>query len=118
MPESAITIDLTTAQINGVISKAGKKTGLQSRVGVIAGIEFRASPEQLDDRRLSRSLLRGLLVLACFPADGAARTAKHVANELDFMGGSTIHRYIATLAEAGLLEQDPNSRQYRLAVKG
>jgi DNA-binding IclR family transcriptional regulator len=87
------------------------------RVGVIAGIEFRASPEQLDDPRLSRSLLRGLLVLACFPADGAARTAKAVANELDFMGGSTIHRYITTLEEAGLLERDPWSREYRLAAR-
>jgi hypothetical protein len=118
MSENAITIDLTKAQINGVISKARKEAGLVGRVGVIAGIEFQASSEQLDDRRLSRSLLCGLLVLACFPADGAARTAKDVANELDFMGGSTIHRYITTLAEAGLLEQDPVSRTFRLAVRG
>jgi DNA-binding MarR family transcriptional regulator len=115
MSESAITIDLTKAQINGVIGEAGKDAGLQSRAGVIARIEFRASPEQLDDRRLSRSLLRGLMVLACFPADGTARTAKDVAKELD-MGGSTTHRYITTLAEAGLLVQDPVSRQYRRVV--
>jgi hypothetical protein len=114
MSENVITIDLTKAQIDGVISEAGKDAGLLGRVGVIAGIEFRASPEQLDDRRLSRSFLRGLLVLACFPADGAARSGKDVAAELE-MGGSTTHRYITTLAEAGLLEQDPVSREYRLA---
>lgn len=117
MPEDVITIDLTKAQINGVVGKAGKDAGLLGRVGVIAGIEFRASPEQLDDRRLSRSLLRGLMVLACFPADGAARSAKEVAEELE-MGGSTTHRYITTLAEAGLLEQDPVSRSFRLVVSG
>jgi DNA-binding IclR family transcriptional regulator len=40
-----------------------------------------------------------------------------VAHELE-MGASTTHRYISTLVEVGLLERDPVSRKYRLAVRG
>jgi hypothetical protein len=117
MPENAIMIDLTKAQVNRVVRANAKGADLPGRVGSIAGIEFRASPPQVDDRRCSRSFLRGLLVLACFPADGAARSLKDVAEELE-MAGSTAHRYISTLVKAGLIERDPRSRQYRLATKG
>jgi hypothetical protein len=114
MSESAVTIELSKAQINRVIREAGEDDGLLGRMGGVEGLEFRASPAQLEDRRLSRSLLRGLMVLASFPADGAARSVKEVAGELD-MGGSTTHRYISTLVEVGLLERDPMSREYWLA---
>jgi IclR helix-turn-helix domain len=114
MPENAITIELSKAQVNRVVRENAKGTDLPGRVGVIAGIEFRASPAQVDDRRCSRSFLRGLLVLACFPADGTARSVKDLAKDLE-MAGSTTHRYISTLVAVGLLERDPRSRQYRLA---
>lgn len=67
----------------------------------------------LDDRRLSRSLLAGLLVLACF-TPGSELGIADLARRLD-MRTSTTHRYVTTLLAAGLLERDPNSRRYRLA---
>lgn len=68
----------------------------------------------LEDRRLSRSLLAGLLVLSCFPPGGGEMGIADLARRLD-MRTSTIHRYVSTLLAAGLLERDPVSRQYRLA---
>ena len=68
----------------------------------------------LDDRRLSRSLLAGLLVLSCFtPSNelGIAELSRRLG-----MRASTTHRYVATLLAAGLLERDPVSRRYRLAA--
>lgn len=74
-------------------------------------LRFRAL---LDDRRLSRSLLAGLLVLACFTPSselGIAELSRRLG-----MRASTTHRYVATLLAAGLLERDPVSRRYRLAT--
>jgi DNA-binding MarR family transcriptional regulator len=67
-----------------------------------------------DERRLSRSLLSGLLVLACFPLDGALLGIAELARRLD-MSPSATHRYVSTLLAAELLERDPDSRRYRLA---
>lgn len=79
----------------------------------LAGARERRYRALLDDRRLSRSLLAGLLVLTCFPPGGEMGIAD-LARRLD-MRTSTIHRYVSTLLAAGLLERDPVSRQYRLA---
>jgi DNA-binding MarR family transcriptional regulator len=72
-----------------------------------------AYPEQLEDPRLSRSLLSGLLVLSCFPPDGGYRGIAELARTLG-MNTSTTHRYVTTLLSVGLLERDPVTRQYRL----
>jgi DNA-binding MarR family transcriptional regulator len=117
MSENGISIDLSKAQVNRVIREAVEDDGLLGLVGKTEKLGFRASPEQLEDRGLSTSLLRGLMVLASFPADGAGRSMTDVAFELD-MGLSTVHRYVSTLVEVGLLERDPVSRKYRLAVRG
>ena len=117
MSEHGIKIELSKAQINRVLREAVEDDGLLSRMGGVEGLEFRASTEQLNDPRLSRSLLRGLMVLAFFPADGVGRSVKDVAEALG-MGGSTTHRYLSTLVEVGLLERAPVSREYRLAVRG
>lgn len=71
-------------------------------------------PAQMEDRRLSRSLLSGLLVLSCFPADGGYLGIAELARMLD-MNTSTTHRYVTTLLAVGLLERDPSTRRYRLA---
>jgi hypothetical protein len=117
MSDDRIMIELSKAQINRVVREAGQDRGLLGLVAGIEGLEFTASPEQLRDPGLSRSLLRGLMVLASFSADGVGRSVTRVADELD-MGASTTHRYVSTLLEVGLLERDPVSREYRLAVTG
>lgn len=117
MSENGISIELSKAQVNRVTREAVEDDGLLGRVEETEKLGFRASPGQLEDRGLSTSLLRGLMVLTSFPADGAGRSMTDVALELD-MGLSTVHRYVSTLVEVGLLERDPVSRKYRLAVRG
>lgn len=65
------------------------------------------------NRRLSRSLLAGLLVLSCFTPDGPELGIKEISEQLQ-LNSSTVHRYVATLLAAGLLERDPDTRRYRL----
>jgi IclR helix-turn-helix domain len=116
MSENGITIELSSDQVNRVIREIAEDDGM-SPVGGMEQSGFRASPAQLDDRRLSRSLLLGLMVLASFRADGASRPVAEVAQELD-MGLGMTRRYIFTLVKVGLLERDPALREYRLAGRG
>jgi hypothetical protein len=118
MPENGIMIELSKAQIDGVVREAGRDDGLLDLVGGMEDlVGFRASPAQLDDPRFSRSLLRGLMVLASLTPDGTGRQLTDVSRELE-MGLSTTHRYVSTLLEVGLLERDPVSREYRRVVRG
>jgi hypothetical protein len=118
MSEDGITIGLSKAQIDRVVREAGRDGGLLGLVGVMESlVGFRASGAQLDDPRFSRSLLRGLMVLASLTPDGAGRKVTDVAHELE-MGVSTTYRYASTLVEAGLFERDSVSREYRRAVRG
>ncbi len=66
-----------------------------------------------ENRRLSRSLLAGLLVLSCFPAEGLDMGIKDISEQIE-LNTSTVHRYVLTLVAAGLLERDPDTRRYRL----
>jgi len=68
------------------------------------------------DRRLSRSLLRGLSLLGCFESPTQERGIVELAKEAQ-MSASTAHRYALTLIELGLLERSPRSRRYRLAAQ-
>jgi hypothetical protein len=72
-------------------------------------------PRSFDDcdRRLSRSLLRGLAILSCFTVERPDRGILELARELG-LSASTTHRYVLTLLEMGLLERCPRSRRYRL----
>lgn len=115
--EGIVMLTLSPAQVEQVLrsatadSQAGD-TGVLS-TDQLSGARERRYRALLDDRRLSRSLLAGLLVLTCFPPGGEMGIAD-LARRLD-MRTSTIHRYVSTLLAAGLLERDPVSRQYRLA---
>jgi hypothetical protein len=85
----------------------------RSRVREALSARYRALQ---DNRRLSRSLLSGLLVLSCFPQDGVDLGIKDISQELK-LNTSTVHRYVLTLVAAGLLERDPDTRRYRLLAR-
>lgn len=115
--DEIVMLTLSSAQVEQVLRSAtdNSQDG-EMRVltaDQLAGARERRYRALLDDRRLSRSLLAGLLVLTCFPPGGEMGIAD-LARRLD-MRTSTIHRYVSTLLAAGLLERDPVSRQYRLS---
>jgi IclR helix-turn-helix domain len=119
VPEG-IVIELDRAQV-GQVLRAASDVGIMSVVLTGLG-DLRETlsqgpnarrPAQMDDPRLSRSLLLGLLVLAALPADGSYRGIADVAR-MTGMNGSTTHRYMSTLLAVGLAERDPGTRKYRL----
>jgi Fic family protein len=111
-----LTIELSQAQIDQVVrhaSGAGTMSALLSGLSnVSAAIE--ATPQRLQDGRMSQSLLLGLLLLAAFPADGSYLGNTEIARLLN-LNTSTAHRYVSTLVAVGLLERHPTTRKYRLA---
>jgi hypothetical protein len=115
-----ITIELSKSQVDQVVRGAGAGgtmsillTALRAPDWTLS-VDSEAYPEQMDDRRLSRSLLAGLLVLSCFPVDGGYLGIAELARMLD-MNTSTTHRYVTTLLAVGLIERDPATRRYRIA---
>ncbi len=119
----AVTIELSKSQVDKVIRAAGAGgtmsvllTALKDPNWTLAlDSDGWAYPAQMEDRRLSRSLLSGLLVLSCFPADGGYLGIAELARMLG-MNTSTTHRYVTTLLAVGLLERDSSTRRYRLAT--
>ena len=115
-----ITIELSKSQIDQVVRGAGAGGTMSILLTALRSPEWTMSvdsdeyPEQMDDRRLSRSLLAGLLVLSCFPVDGDYLGIAELARMLD-MNTSTTHRYVTTLLAVGLIERDPATRRYRIA---
>ena len=65
---------------------------------------------------LSQSLERGLAVLCAFTPDRPALGISELARGLA-LTRSTTHRYVATLASLGFLEQDDSTRKYRLGPR-
>jgi IclR helix-turn-helix domain len=117
-----VTIELSQAQVDHIVHAAGQGGTMSVLLSALKdpdwGLELDASslslPAQMQDRRLSRSLLAGLLVLSCFPTDGAYLGIAELGRTLR-MNTSTTHRYVTTLLAVGLLERDAASRRYRLA---
>src|SRR5438067_9501673 len=68
------------------------------------------------DSSYSQSLERGLSILSSFrsevPLLGVSELARTVG-----MSRSTTHRYVATLAALGYLQQDAETRKYRLGPR-
>ncbi len=90
--------------------------GVDSAGGMLSsGSRFDLS--LMDNPRLSRSLLLGLLVFSLVPGDGSHRALREIA-ELAGMGASTTHRYMITLVAVGLVEQHPHTRHYTRVVAG
>jgi DNA-binding MarR family transcriptional regulator len=116
MPSGAITVELTRAQVDQVVRRSANGPGVSGMLRRLAdGGLVSNFTELASSSRLSRSLLLGLTVLACFPADGSPLSVADVAGRLD-LSPSTTHRYMTTLLSVGLLEQDPRSRRYRVPV--
>ena len=64
----------------------------------------------------SQSLARGLAILSTFHSDRPLIGVSELSRGLD-LSRSTVHRYVATLAKLGYLQQDPDSKRYRLGPK-
>jgi Fic family protein len=119
-----VSIELSKAQVDQVVRSAGQGGTLSVLLSAVRDPDWPLSldseewshPAQMDDRRLSRSLLSGLLVLSCFPPDGGYLGIAELARLLD-MNTSTTHRYVTTLLAVGLLERDPGTRKYRLVAQ-
>lgn len=117
-----VTIELSKAQVDQIIRAAGEGGTMSVLLSALKDPQWTlavdseewSSPVQMEDRRLSRSLLSGLLVLSCFSAEGGSLGIAELARRLD-MNTSTTHRYVTTLLAVGLLERDPTTRRYRLA---
>lgn len=118
-----ITLKLTTVQVSQVIRDSGRRQSpMSSLLSALWDPDWKLAlqsggqvgPWQLDDPRLSRTLLLGLLVFASFRPDGTYRRVIDIAQMLE-MRPSTAHRYLATLVAVGLLERDSVSRKYRNA---
>jgi len=120
-PQGKIALAITPTQVTYVLPGAsGGDAGLSclfdgsaiTEEGVLTlGVWERRYRKELSAGSASSSLLRGLLVLACFPRDGTQRTVHGVAEQTG-MEVSTTHRYIRTLLLLGFLEQDPKTRAY------
>jgi hypothetical protein len=116
-----VLIELSKSQVDQVVRSAGQGGTLSVLLSAVKDARWPLAhdseewphPAQMEDRRLSRSLLSGLLVLSCFPADGSYLGVAELARMLD-MNTSTTHRYVTTLLAVGLLQRDPASRKYRL----
>src|SRR4029077_5640498 len=117
-----VLIELSSSQVDQVVRSAGQGGTISVLLSAVRDPDWTLAmdteewvyPAQMEDRRLSRSLLSGLLVLSCFPSDGEYLGIAELARMLD-MNTSTTHRYVTTLLAVGLLERDPSTRKYRLA---
>jgi hypothetical protein len=121
--EPPVSITLSRNQVDHVVRAALGDSAAPSVSALVAGTGFHGPHARQvlstryralqDNRRLSRSLLAGLLVLSCFPREGVDMGIKDISEQLD-LNTSTVHRYVLTLVAAGLLERDPDTRRYRL----
>jgi hypothetical protein len=114
-----VLVGLSWAQVDRVVRSAAEAGNLSVLLlGLADAREMAVGVKRhLDDARLSRSLLCGLLLLAAFPRDGSSM-GNAEASRLLGLGTSTTHRYISTLVAVGLLERDPTTRQYRRTHAG
>jgi IclR helix-turn-helix domain len=110
-----VLLELSRAQVERVLHEVSAVrdvsqllTGVPDLAGVLA-----LAREQPQAARFSQSLLLGLALFAALPADGSYVGITELARELG-VSASTAHRYVSTLVAVGLVERDPNTREYRL----
>lgn len=113
--EPVIEIKLSPTQVEKVVRavKPSRAPGFAEMITTALSHAETGVPAS-DDPRTSRSLLRGLAVLACFDADDESLGLTEIADRLG-INPSTVHRYLLTLVQVGLLEQSQETRRYSLA---
>lgn len=70
----------------------------------------------MNDRNLSTSLVRGMAILSSFSEGEPLQGVTELATKLD-LNKSTVHRYLHTLKTLGYLEQDEDTKKYRLGIR-
>ena len=75
-----------------------------------------AGLQRRDGSGYSQSLERGLAILSAFTSDRPLLGISELARAVE-LSRSTAHRYVATLAKLGYLDQDPATRKYRLGPR-
>jgi IclR-like helix-turn-helix domain-containing protein len=110
-----VSITLSPSQVEEIVRavEPGRAPGFTATIMDVLNHGGDADMPGYADRRLSRSLLRGLAVLACFGPEDETLGLMEIAERLG-LNGSTIHRYVITLVAVGLLEQSPETRKYSL----
>lgn len=113
-PSSGVYLELSDSQVDKVVRAAAGTPNLTALMAGLTGVRelLEANPQDLEDPRLSRSLLAGLLILATVPPEGEISNMELA--QLHGMNVSTSHRYASTLVAAGLIERDHVTRRYRL----
>jgi IclR family pca regulon transcriptional regulator len=81
-----------------------------------AAMVAQGSGGQTERGAFSQSLERGLAILSAFGRGGSSLGIAELARELG-LSRSTTHRYVATLAMLGYLEQDAATKKYRLGPR-
>ncbi len=104
-------IELSPAQVKQVVRAATANGDSSHECNVLASA---LQAGELGDKRMSRSLLLGLLIYASFPGDGGSLGVHEIATRLD-LTSSTTHRYLATLVAVDLVSRDPRTRRYHRA---
>lgn len=119
--EGEVVLVLSAAQVEHVLAVATGDAGVSgvlfSQLGGLGRRVSRLLADPEVDQHLSRSTLVALGILASFSPAGWERSVNEVADEAGFKR-STVHRYVSTLLAAGLLEQNPRTREYRIAGTG
>lgn len=80
------------------------------------GVSVRKAKDDRPDPDFSQSLGRGLAILSAFGRERRLLGVNELAREID-VSPSTAHRYASSLVVLGYLEQDPDSKKYRLSPK-
>ena len=88
--DTDVMLELTAAQVDQIVLQASRQTHGTPLTSAILGINL-AEHCNVEDPRLSRSLSRGLIVLATMPRDGGPAGVVEIANRLE-MSPSTTHR--------------------------
>lgn len=114
-----VKVVLSRAQVEQVLRSAKEARGselhgfLLARTGHLKQLKSHAREDELpDDLGVSRSLLRALMILRFLFLEAGDQQIYDISTGVR-LSHSTTHRYLATLKQAGLVEQS-KSRKYRL----